>query len=269
MVRPASSPTSTTTPSPRFPVSTRSWACPTTMKIEHLAVGHAQLLVETGNRGDGVVVDVGDEAGRTIEALVRLLVHPLEEPGREGPIAGVGVGAQRSASARASTQRTTCAGDHQGRTERHHVVERPGDHAPLQHAVPHDRAVGSGLVAPPPTRRPHLDNRPAPRPPPGWRGRRTASYLSGRPARTGGPPRRATSSPPPPRTTSGGPSRCSRGAARTPGRRLKRLVHRRPEHDPAEWHIPRGHALGERDEVGPDPVVLAAEPVAQPAPGRR
>jgi hypothetical protein len=55
---------------------------PRAHEVEHVA-REVQLLVEVTDRGDGVVVDVGDEPGRRVEDRVVAVVRAVEETRRE------------------------------------------------------------------------------------------------------------------------------------------------------------------------------------------
>ena len=55
---------------------------PRAHEVEHLAVD-AELVVERTDRGDGAVVDVGDEPRHPVERVVATGIGAVEEPRRE------------------------------------------------------------------------------------------------------------------------------------------------------------------------------------------
>jgi hypothetical protein len=55
---------------------------PRAHEVEHLTAD-VELFVQRADRGDGGVVDVGDEPQRTVERVVGAGIGPVEEPGRE------------------------------------------------------------------------------------------------------------------------------------------------------------------------------------------
>ena len=61
---------------------------PRAHEVEHVTV-EAELVVERPDRGDGAVVDVGDEPQRPVELGVGARIGPVEEPGWEGHAVGL------------------------------------------------------------------------------------------------------------------------------------------------------------------------------------